>query len=347
MKFQQKMKDKENLLLLGHKGLIGSALLKILKKRRYKKIITIEKNKVDLLSIIKLDNFFKKVKPKKVIIAAARVGGIVANKTYPFNFIYENMVIQNNIFSMCIKYNCKKVIFLGSSCIYPKKWVKPFTENDLMMSDLEKTNEYYAIAKISGLKLCEAYNKQYEHNVPKFITVIPPNLFGENDNYNYKNSHVLAALLRKFYEAKQSNSKSVEVWGTGRSKREFLYSEDAANMIVDILESNNDKILKFTKGQFSHINIGTGKDYSINQIAQIIKEITRYRGKIVNNLSYPDGVKRKVLNIDLFKKISPKSINNKILSRNNLKKQIKNTFLKLNPKILKKFDQNNSFNLPI
>ena len=341
------MKNKDKLLLLGHKGLIGSALLKILKKRKYKNIITIEKNKVDLLSIVKLDNFFKKVKPKKVIIAAARVGGIVANKTYPFNFIYENMVIQNNIFRLCIKYNCKRVIFLGSSCIYPKKWVKPFTEKDLMMSDLEKTNEYYAIAKISGLKLCEAYNKQYENNSPKFITVIPPNLFGENDNYNYKNSHVLAALLRKFYEAKQCNAKSVEVWGTGRSKREFLFSEDAANMIVDLMECENRKILKFTKGQFSHINIGIGKDYSINQIAQIIKEITGYKGKIINNLSYPDGVKRKVLNIDLFKKISPKSINNKILSRNNLKKQIKNTFLKLNPKILKKFDQNNSFNLPI
>ena len=257
------------------------------------------------------------------------------------------MLIQNNILSLCIKYKCKRVIFLGSSCIYPKKWTHPFSEKDLAISSLEETNEYYAIAKISGLKLCEAYNKQYNNSDPKFITVIPPNLFGDNDNYNYQNSHVLAALLRKFYEAKKKNLSSVEVWGSGTCKREFLFSEDAAKMIIDILETDHKKISKFTKDNYFHINIGIGKDYSVNEIANIIKKISKYDGKVINNLSYPDGVKRKVLDIGLFKKICPKSINKKISTKKYLEKKIKKIYSKLNEKKFEKLDKHSTFNLPI
>jgi GDP-L-fucose synthase len=343
MKLTPKINKKESLLLLGHNGLIGSALLKQLKNRNYKNIITVKKKKINLLNFLKLEIFFKKNKPRNVIIAAARAGGIIANEKYPFNFIYENSVIQNNIISLCIKYKCKKIIFLGSSCIYPKVWKKPFKEQDLTLSNLEKTNEYYAIAKISGLKLCEAFNKQFNKNIPKFITVIPPNLFGDNDNYNYQNSHVLAALLRKFYEACKKKNSNVEVWGTGKCKREFLYSIDAANMILDILEANEKRILKFTGGKFSHINIGTGKDYSINEIAKIVKKISGFKGKIINNKNFPDGVKRKVLNINLFNKICPNSKNS---TKKIFEKNIKKVYQKLNDKKFK-FSKNSTFNLPI
>ncbi len=333
-------------MLLGHNGLIGSALLKQLKNRNYKNIITLEKKRLNLLNFSKLENFFKKKKPKKVIIAAARVGGIIANIKFPFNFIYENNVIQNNVLSLCIKYQCKKIIFLGSSCIYPKLWKRPFKEQDLTLTNLEKTNEYYAIAKITGLKLCEAFNKQFNKNIPKFLTVIPPNLFGDNDNYDYQNSHVLAALMRKFYEANKKKSSNVEVWGTGECKREFLYSVDAANMILDILETDEKKILKFTKGRFSHINIGTGKDYSINDIAKFIKEISGFKGKIINNKNFPDGVKRKVLNVKLFNKICPNSSYSKNTTKKIFKENIKKVYLQLNEKKFK-FKKNSTFNLPI
>ena len=346
MKLIPKINKRESLLLLGHNGLIGSALLKQLKIRNYKNIITVEKNKLNLLNFSKLENFFKKKKPKKVIIAAARVGGIVANVKYPFNFIYENSVIQNNIVSLSIKYKCKKIIFLGSSCIYPRLWKKPFKEQDLTLSNLEKTNEYYAIAKIAGLKLCEAFNKQFNKNIPKFLTVIPPNLFGDNDNYDYQNSHVLAALMRKFYEAKKKKSLNVEVWGTGKCKREFLHSIDAANMILDILEADEKKILKFTGGKFSHINIGTGKDYSVNEIAKIIKEISGYKGKIINNKNFPDGVKRKVLNVNLFNKIRPNSRYSKNITKKIFKENIEKVYQKLNEKKFKS-NKNSTFNLPI
>ena len=346
MKSIPRINKRESLLLLGHKGLIGSALLKQLKNRNYKNIITVEKNKLDLLNFSKLENFFKKKKPKKIIIAAARVGGIVANVKYPFNFIYENSVIQNNIVSLGIKYKCKKIIFLGSSCIYPKLWKKPFKEQDLTLSNLEKTNEYYAIAKIAGLKLCEAFNKQFNKNIPKFLTIIPPNLFGDNDNYDYQNSHVLAALMRKFFEATKKKSLKVEVWGTGKCKREFLFSIDAANMILDLLEVDEKRISKFTGGKFSHINIGAGKDYSVNEIARIVKEISGFKGRIINNKNFPDGVKRKVLNVNLFNKICPNSRYSKNTTKKIFKENIKKVYQKLNEKKFK-FKKNSTFNLPI
>jgi len=347
MKSSSRVNLNQKILIFGHKGLIGSALLNELKKRGYKKIITVEKKKLNLLDFSKVDNFFKKVKPEKIIIAAARAGGIYANRTYPFNFLYENLTIQNNIISLSIKNKCKKLIFLGSSCIYPKIWNKPFKEEDLTLSQLEKTNEFYAIAKISGLKLCEAYNKQFCNNLPKFITIIPPNLFGENDNYNYQNGHVLAALLRKLFEAKARGYKTVKVWGTGKVKREFLFSEDAASMIIDILEVKEKKFFKHTKGKFFHINIGSGKDYSINEIANIIKKISKFNGRIEYDKNYPDGVNRKLLDISLLKKISLKSVIKKTLNKKNFEENIKYIYNTLNEAKLKKFEKNTTFNLPV
>ncbi len=346
MSLNYKVKSNYKIVVFGHKGLIGSAIVKELKKRNYKKIITISKKKLDLLNQIKVKNFFKKIKPDIVIIAAARVGGIYANNNYPFNFLFENMVIQNNIIGSSIMFSCKKIIFLGSSCIYPKLWSKPFREKDLNLANLEKTNEPYAIAKISGLKLCEAYNKQYNKKLPKFITIIPPNLFGQNDNYEKKNSHVLAALLRKFYLAKKYNLKKVEIWGTGKPKREFLYSEDAASIIVDIMETSEKNIFKYTRGEYSHINIGLGVDYKISEIVKKIKKISKFKGKIVYNKKYPDGVKRKLLNIGLLKQISPRSLNKFKDKNKKFDKDLKKEYERITIKTLKKFEKNSTYNLP-
>lgn len=344
MKLIQKKTTLKKIVVFGHKGLIGSAIIRNLKKRNYSKIATLEKKKVNLLDESKVNLFFKKYKPKIVFIAAARVGGINANSKYPFNFLYENLIIQNNLIKNSIKYKCERVIFLGSSCIYPKIWKRPFKETDLNLSNLEKTNEFYSIAKISGLKLCESFNKQFKYKNTKFITVIPPNLFGKNDNYSEKNSHVLASLIRKFYLANKYNRKIVNIWGTGLPKREFLYSDDAADMIIDLMEINFSRINKYTKGNFFHINIGTGKDYKIREIAQIIKKISNFKGKIIYNKNYPDGVKRKVMNINLLKKISPKSINDKIISKQNLIQKIKMVYEDVNEG---QFKKNSSYSLPI
>jgi GDP-L-fucose synthase len=347
MSLNPKISKKDKVVIFGHKGLIGSAIFKELKHRNYKNLITIDKKKLNLLNYENLKKFFILKKPNIIIIAAARVGGIQANNIYPFNFLYENTVIQNNIISLSVKFNCKKLIFLGSSCIYPKLWKRPFKEEDLSLSKLEKTNEYYAIAKISGLKLCEAYNNQYNGKLPKFITIIPPNLFGSNDNYNSQNSHVLAALLKKFYLAKKRNLKKISIWGTGRPRREFLYSIDAANIIIDIMELSEKYILKYTKGKFSHINIGSGNDYTINTIASIIKKISGFNGKIQYDKSYPDGVKRKVLNINLLKKLSPKSVDKKGENRKFFEANIEKIYKELNEEKFEKFEKNNTFNLPV
>lgn len=347
MNLNYKVSKFDKIVIFGHNGLIGSAIVNELLKRKYKKIITVEKKNLDLLDKIKVNSFFKRTKPKVVILAAARVGGIYANSNYPFNFLYENLVIQNNIIASCIKFSCKKLIFLGSSCIYPKLWNKPFRENDLNLSNLEKTNEPYAIAKISGLKLCETYNRQYNKSLPRFLTVIPPNLFGPNDNFDEKNSHVLAALMRKFYFAKKNNLKKIEIWGSGKPKREFMHSKCAANIIIDILETSEKHILKHTKGKFSHINIGSGKDFHISTIVKKLAKISNYDGEIFYNKKFPDGVKRKLLNINLLKKISPKSnlrIKNDL---NNFDKILKREYEKIKPETFDKSKKHSSYNLPV
>lgn len=347
MSLNYKVKKTDKVIIFGHKGLIGSALLKELNRRKYKKILSVSKKKLNLLDQNKVNNFFNRNKPNVVIIAAARVGGIYANKTFPFNFLYENLMIQNNIIGASIKYKCKKLIFLGSSCIYPKKWSKPFSESDLNMSNLEKTNEPYAIAKISGLKLCETYNRQYNKDLPKLITIIPPNLFGPNDNYDIKNSHVLAALIRKFKIAKLNKLKKIEIWGTGKPKREFLYSEDAASLIIDLMEISEKKIFKFTKGKFSHINIGFGEDYKISDLVKKLIKISGFKGKIIYNTNYPDGVKRKLLSIKLLKKISPSSFSNIIKKKSKFDYYIKKEYLNFSKDTIKKFEKNSTYNLPI
>ncbi len=346
MNSSYKVKKNDKVVIFGHKGLIGSALLRELKLRKYKNIITPPKRTLNLLNVTKVDKFFSKNRPKVVLIAAARVGGIHANSTYPFNFLYENMVIQNNIISSSIKFSSKKLIFLGSSCIYPKLWKKPFTEKDLSLNALEKTNEAYSIAKISGLKLCEAFNKQYNNHKPKFLTIIPPNLFGPNDNYDDKNSHVLAALLKKFFYAKKLNKKKIEIWGTGKPKREFLHSYDAAKLIVDLMEVSENKIYKHTQGKFSHINIGNGFDLKISDIANKLRKISNFEGKIVYEKKFPDGVKRKLLDISLLKKIIPKSINKKNINLKKFDMDLKKEYENINTKTFKKFEKNSSYNLP-
>ena len=347
MSLNYKVSKSDKIVIFGHKGLIGSAIVKQLKRRDYKRIITIDKKKLNLLDKTKVFNFFKTNKPEIVILAAARVGGIYANNNFPFNFLYENLIIQNNIIGSCIKFSCKKLIFLGSSCIYPKLWNKPFKENDLNLANLEKTNEPYAIAKISGLKLCETYNKQYNKKLPKFLTIIPPNLFGPNDNFDEKNSHVLAALLRKFYLAKKKNLKKIEIWGSGKPRREFLHSLCAANIIIDLLETSEKKILKYTRGNYSHINIGSGVDYKISEIVYKLKKISNYKGQIKYNKKFPDGVQRKLLNIDLLKNISPKSY---LRIKQNIKEFdliLKKEYEKLTKQTFKKFKKNSSYSLSI
>lgn len=347
MNLNYKVSKSDKVVIFGHKGLIGSAIVKELSRRKYTNIITVDKKKLNLLDKDKVFKFFRENKPRAVVIAAARVGGIYANSNYPFNFLYENIVIQNNIIGSCIKFSCKKIIFLGSSCIYPKVWGKPFKEKDLSLSNLEKTNEPYAIAKISGLKLCETYNKQYNNNFPKFLTIIPPNLFGPNDNYDEKNSHVLAALIRKFYFAKKNNLKKVEIWGSGKPKREFLHSICAANIIIDLMEVSEKKILKYTKGDFSHINIGSGKDYRISEIVKKLKKISNFNGQVYYNKKFPDGVDRKLLNIELLKKISPKSFLRVRENVNNFDKILKKEYEKITSETFKKFKKNSTYYLPI
>jgi GDP-L-fucose synthase len=335
------------IFLFGHNGLIGSAILKTLRKKGYKNIKVFEKKYINLLDQKKVKFIFKKYEPDAVIMAAARVGGILANKKFPYNFIYENLTIQNNIIHNSVLFGVKKLIFLGSSCIYPKTWTKPFAEKNLTLSGLEKSNEPYAIAKIAGLHLCNSYNRQFYQKIPKFITLIPPNLFGPNDNYNQENSHVLAALLRKFFLAKSLKKNFVKIWGSGNPKREFMYSEDAAKIIVKFLEISDKVLFSYTKGEFSHFNIGCGKDYSIAQIASIIKKISCFKGRLKYNNKYPDGVYRKLLDSSMLLKIFPDIKQMNLTNKFLFEKKIKKTYKNLTAEILKKFDKNNSsYNLP-
>ena len=335
------------IFLFGHNGLIGSAILKTLREKGYKNVKLFEKKNVNLLDQKKVKFIFKKYKPDAVIMAAARVGGILANKKFPYNFIYENLTIQNNIIHNSALAGVKKLIFLGSSCIYPKKWTKPFTEKNLTLSGLEKSNEPYATAKIAGLQLCHSYNRQFFKKKPKFLSLIPPNLFGPKDNYNKDNSHVLAALLRKFFLAKKDNKNFITIWGSGKPKREFMYSEDAGKIIVKFLEISDKTLFQFTKGEFSHFNIGCSRDYSIADIANIIKKISFFKGKLKYNRKYPDGVARKLLDSSLLFKIFPDIEQMNLGKRSLLQKKIKKTFTELNLKILKNFEKkNSSLNLP-
>jgi len=275
----------DKIYVAGHKGMVGSSLFRKLKEQGYKKIIGESSSKLDLRNQLQTEEFFKYQKPDYIFLAAGKVGGIVANDNLRADFIYDNLMIQSNVIHAAYKHNVKKLLFLGSSCIYPKYAEQPIKEDSLLSGELEPTNEPYAIAKIAGIKLCEAFRDQHAAN---FISVMPTNLYGPNDNYDLNNSHVLPALLRKFHEAKVSGSSSVEVWGTGTPKREFLHVDDLADASIYLMKNYDQKEI---------INIGTGNDISIKELSNLIAKIVNYKGEIVFNTEKPDGTPKKQLNV--------------------------------------------------
>jgi GDP-L-fucose synthase len=280
------MEKNSKIYVAGHRGLAGSAIVRKLKKEGFENLLLRTSSELDLRNQEAVQEFFEQEKPEYVFLAAAKVGGINANNVYPADFIYDNLCIQNNVIHESYKNGVKKLLFLGSSCIYPKNSEQPIKEEYLLSGYLEPTNDAYAIAKIAGLKMCQAYHKQYGCN---FISVMPTNLYGPGDNYDLKNSHVLPALLRKFHEAKVNNEPTVTVWGSGKPRREFLHADDLASACFFLMQNYNDPAI---------INIGTGKDISIGEMAQMIKKISGYEGEIIFDTSMPDGTFRKLLDVN-------------------------------------------------
>jgi GDP-L-fucose synthase len=279
------MNTKSKIYIAGHKGMVGSAIQRNLEKSGFLNIIAKTSSELDLRNQAAVNAFFALEKPEYVFFAAAKVGGILANNIYRADFIYENLIIECNVINAAYKNDVKKLLFLGSSCIYPKLAPQPLREEYLLTDKLEETNEPYAVAKIAGIKLIESYRKQYGCN---FISAMPTNLYGENDNYDLQNSHVLPALLRKFHEAKQKNLPFVEVWGSGKPMRELMHVDDMADATVFLMQNYNED-------QF--LNIGTGKDITIKNLAELIKEITEFSGEIRFDQSKPDGTPKKLLDV--------------------------------------------------
>ncbi|WNH08614.1 GDP-L-fucose synthase family protein [Thalassobellus suaedae] len=331
------MDKNSKIYIAGHRGLVGSAIFKNLQSKGYTNIITRTHKELDLTNQIAVASFFEEEKPDYVFLAAAKVGGIVANNTYRADFIYENMMIQNNVIHQSYVHKVKKLLFLGSTCIYPKNAPQPMKEEYLLTDTLEYTNEPYAIAKIAGIKMCESYNLQYGTN---FISVMPTNLYGLNDNFDLEKSHVLPALIRKIHLAKLLSEskldkvvkdlgvknieeaktylntfgvseKSIEIWGSGKPKREFLWSEDMADACVFIME-NREFTDTYNKGdkeiRNTHINIGTGIDISIKELAEIIKEIVDFKGDLVFNTEKPDGTMKKLTDVSKLNSLGWKHI---------------------------------------
>ena len=279
------MEKSAKIYVAGHRGMVGSAIVRKLQQEGYEHFVFRTSTELDLRNQEATDVFFKEQKPDYVFLAAAKVGGIVANNTYRADFLYDNLMIQNNILHSAYQHSVTKLIFLGSSCIYPKFAEQPIQEEYLLTGTLEHTNEPYAIAKIAGLKLCEAYRSQYGCN---FISVMPTNLYGPNDNYDLNNSHVLPALLRKMISAKRNNLPSVEIWGTGTPRREFLHVDDLADACYFLMNEYNSA---------QWLNIGVGEDISIKELAELIKDITGYGGELKFNTEKPDGTPRKLLDV--------------------------------------------------
>jgi GDP-L-fucose synthase len=286
------MNKKSKIYVAGHTGLVGSAVLRKLESEGYENIVTREIKELDLTRQEAVEEFFSKEKPEYVVNCAAKVGGILANKTYPAEFIYVNMMIATNVIHSAYKNKVKKLINLGSSCIYPKLAEQPIKEEYLLTSKLEPTNEAYAIAKIAAIKLCQYYNEQYKTN---FVSLMPTNLYGENDNFDLETSHVFPALIRRFHEAKTEKKEFVELWGTGSPKREFLYVNDLADACNFILKNVN--VSDLPEG---FVNIGTGEDLSIKELAETIKDIVGYDGEIKWDRTKPDGTPRKLLDVSLL-----------------------------------------------
>ena len=296
----------------GHRGMVGSAIVANLKSKGFTNIIFRTSAELNLINQVDVANFFEKEKPEYVFLAAAKVGGIVANNTFRADFIYENLMIQNNVIHQCYVHKVKKMMFLGSSCIYPKMAPQPLQEDALLTGLLEETNEPYAIAKIAGIKMCDAYRAQYGCN---FISVMPTNLYGFNDNYDLQNSHVLPALLRKFHEAKEQNLTQVEVWGSGKPLREFLHATDMADACVFLMQTYNNE---------GFVNIGSGVEISIADLAILIKNIVGFEGEIVFDLTKPDGTPRKLMDVSKLTNLGWK---NSISLENGIKDVYQNKFL--------------------
>lgn len=279
------MEKNSKIYVAGHRGLVGSAIIRNLKEKGFTNIIERMHKELDLRRQEEVERFFEIEKPEYIFLAAAKVGGIYANNTYPAEFIYDNLMIESNIIHSSYKNKVKKLLFLGSSCIYPKFAEQPIKEEYLLTGELEETNEAYAIAKITGIELCKFYRRQYGCD---FISAMPTNLYGINDNFDLETSHVLPALIRKIHEAKIANKEEVVIWGTGKPLREFMYVDDLADALVHLMLNYSEEI---------HVNMGTGKDISIGELAEVIKEVIGYEGKIVNDLSKPDGTPRKLLDV--------------------------------------------------
>jgi len=277
------MKNDSRIFIAGHKGLVGSALVRVLKANGYTNLILRGRSELDLSRQLEVESFFAKEKPEFVFLAAAKVGGIVANNTYPADFILENLQIQNNVIYSALKHNSQKLLFLGSSCIYPKMAPQPISESALLTGPLEVTNESYAIAKIAGLMTCKAISQQHSKN---FISVMPTNVYGPGDRYDAENSHVLPAMILKFHRAKMSQAPSVTLWGTGSPQREFIYSDDLAEACLKCMLEYNTQ---------DTINIGTGQEHTIKDLAQIVSQSIGYTGQIIWDTERPDGTPRKLL----------------------------------------------------
>lgn len=288
MDFQQRI------YIAGHRGMVGSAIVRALKKQGYSNLVYRTHHELDLTNQAAVANFFAQEKPNQVYLAAAKVGGIYANNTYPAEFIYDNLMVQNNVIHQAFLSGVKKLLFLGSSCIYPKLAAQPMSEDALLTGKLEPTNEPYAIAKIAGIKMCESYNRQYGHTHGiDYRSVMPTNLYGPGDNYHPENSHVIPALIRRFHEAKLSNAPEVVIWGTGTPRREFLYVDDMAAASVFVMQLSKTQYDGVTSPMQSHLNVGYGSDITIAELAKAVAKATAYPGKIVFDSSKPDGSPQK------------------------------------------------------
>ena len=280
------MEKNSRVYVAGHRGLVGSAIVRNLEAKGFTNIITRTHAQLDLTNQADVRRFFEEEKPEYVFLAAAKVGGIHANNTYPADFIYDNLMIQNNVIKAAHDFKVTKLLFLGSTCIYPKMAPQPIKEEYLLTGALEETNEAYAVAKIAGLEMCKFFKRQYGDN---FISCMPTNLYGPNDNFDLKNSHVLPALIRKFHEAKVNGKDVVEVWGTGTPLREFIYVDDMAAACVFLMENYDGE---------QHVNIGTGEEVSIRQLSETVKEVVGFEGELVFNTDMPDGTPRKLTTVD-------------------------------------------------
>jgi len=288
------MKLNSKIYIAGHRGLVGSAIVRQLESRGFTNLLMRTHKELDLTNQVQVQNFFQQERPDYVILAAAKVGGIHANNTYPADFIYQNMMIEANVINSAYEHKVKRLLFLGSTCIYPKAVEQPMREDALLTDVLEPTNEPYALAKIAGIKLCESYNRQHGTD---FRSVMPTNLYGANDNFHPENSHVIPALMQRFHQAKIDNDEEVVVWGTGNAMREFLYVDDMAQASLFVLELDEETYKANTQPMLSHINVGTGKDVTIREMAETMKQVVGYKGKLTFDTTKPNGAPRKLIDV--------------------------------------------------